>query len=145
MDVARSTKITPCLARGWFVVLAKGKARAWQSDAGVALAAGGNSDMCTASAHGHTYTGHRKIEMHTRQQFCAALKTEAHLLFMSAQTRDLRNRRHRDRLRSPESALLIVFLIDRAKFVPSHRSGLKKQQVNSPPIRLRPHQAEVGF
>jgi hypothetical protein len=29
--------------------------------------------------------------MHTRQQFEAALKTEAHLLFMSAQTRDLRN------------------------------------------------------
>jgi hypothetical protein len=38
-------------------------AGARQSDAGVALAAGGDSDVGTAAAHRHTYDGQRKIEM----------------------------------------------------------------------------------
>jgi hypothetical protein len=48
-----------------------------QSNAGVALATGGDSDVGTAAAHGHTYALQRKVEMHSGQQFYAALKTEA--------------------------------------------------------------------
>jgi len=89
--VARSAKITSRLSRRWLLVLSPGKARARQSDAGVALAAGGDSEVGTTGAYGHAHAGQRKTEMHTRQQFQAALKTEAHSLFMSAQTRDLCN------------------------------------------------------
>jgi hypothetical protein len=42
-------------------LLAPGKARARQSDAGVALAAGGDSDVGTAPAHGHTNTGPERL------------------------------------------------------------------------------------
>jgi hypothetical protein len=94
VDAARRTQITPRLARTWLVILPIGKAGARDSDAGVALAAGRDTDVGTAAAHGHTYAGQRKVEMHTRQQFCAALKTEAHSLLMSAQTPELRNRGH---------------------------------------------------
>jgi len=91
VDVARRTQITPRLPRSWLVIFPIGKAGARDSDAGVALAAGRDSDVGAAAAYGHTYAGQRQIEMHTRQQFYAALKTEAHLLFMSAQTPDLSN------------------------------------------------------
>jgi hypothetical protein len=79
--MARSAEITLRVGCTGLVVLAPGKAAARQPDAGVALTVGCDSDMGTAAAHGHTYAGHRKIEMHTRQQLNAALKTEAHLLF----------------------------------------------------------------
>jgi len=85
--MARSAEVTPRRGRRWFVVLPPGKARARQSDAGVALAAGGYADMGTAASHGHTNTRPREIEMDPRQQFDAALKTEAHLFLMS-RTRD---------------------------------------------------------
>ena len=78
--MARRAEVTPRLGRRWFVVLAPGKARARQSDAGVALAAGGDSDVGTAAAHGNTYAGQREVEMHSRQQFDASLKTQAHLV-----------------------------------------------------------------
>ena len=72
--MARCAEITPGLVRCRFVVLAPGKARARQSDAGVALAARSGSNMGTAATHGHANTGPREIEMDTRQQFDTALK-----------------------------------------------------------------------
>jgi len=87
VDVTRRAEFTPRLGRGWFVVFAPGKARAGQSDAGVALAAGGDSDMGTAAAHGHTYAGQRQVEMYTWQHFQSSLKTEAHLLHVTANAR----------------------------------------------------------
>ncbi len=53
-----------------------------RDDAGGALAAGRNSNVGTATTHGHTHAGQRNVEMHTWQQFDAVLKTEAHLFFM---------------------------------------------------------------
>ena len=77
--MARCAQITARLSRGLFAVLTPGNARAGQPDAAVALAARGDSDVGTAAAHGHAHPGQRKVEMHTRQQFYAALKTEAQL------------------------------------------------------------------
>ena len=52
--MTRSARVTPCLGRRCLVVLAPGEARARQSYAGVALAAGGSdSDMGTAAAYGN--------------------------------------------------------------------------------------------
>ena len=40
--------------------------------------------------------------------------------------------------------VLIMFLLDQAAVVTIHHSGWEKQQVNSPTIRLRPHQGRIG-
>ena len=82
----RDHDLTSRLWHRRFLILAPGKARAGQSDAGLAPAAGGDSDMGTAAAHGSTYAGQREVEMRTWHQFDAALKTEAHLFLMSSQT-----------------------------------------------------------
>ena len=69
MDVARRTQITPRRVRRWLAVLAPRKARPRQSDAGVALPSGRDSDVSTAAAYGHTYAGQRKVDMDAGSNF----------------------------------------------------------------------------
>jgi hypothetical protein len=53
VKVTRCAQITTHLACRRLVVLAPRKTRARQSDAGVAMASGGDSDVGTAATYGH--------------------------------------------------------------------------------------------
>jgi len=59
-----------------------------QSDAGIALAAGRDSNVSSTTANGHTDAGLGQIQVQSGQQFDAALKAEAHLFLTSSRTRD---------------------------------------------------------
>ena len=100
VHVAGLAEIASTLARSWLVVLPPRNTRARQSDARIALTAGGDTDVGTAAAHGNTYAGQRKIEVHSWQQFHAALKTEAHLfVHVTANARSAQPRITQNRLR----------------------------------------------